>query len=225
MQVKSIAECSKGSILQYFWPSLSYHLSLNSVFCLILSGRLHRFYCTVRENWEKVPLVQVYLNVLSNERTILRTWFSKILINGCYGNKMSNTNWRQVLPWMKTCEQNLLFLQEILIKWNSALQTGKCVLKVMCTKGNFIYTKSDILSILAFHLDKFLNRSITKFNWNSYTTHTQPLQTLKYIHVKLLGRVHKLIVQLNQPHVITAPLGWDKQEYELFSWQRPGPRL
>ena len=28
MQVKSIAECSMGSILQYFGPSLSYHLSL-----------------------------------------------------------------------------------------------------------------------------------------------------------------------------------------------------
>ena len=28
MQVKSIAECSKGSILQYFRPSLSYQLSL-----------------------------------------------------------------------------------------------------------------------------------------------------------------------------------------------------
>ena len=27
MQVKSIAECSKGSILQYFRPSLSYNLS------------------------------------------------------------------------------------------------------------------------------------------------------------------------------------------------------
>ena len=27
MQVKSIAECSKGSILQYFRPSLGYHLS------------------------------------------------------------------------------------------------------------------------------------------------------------------------------------------------------
>ena len=27
MQVKSIAECSKGSILQYFRPSFSYHLS------------------------------------------------------------------------------------------------------------------------------------------------------------------------------------------------------
>ena len=39
MQVKSIAECSKGSILQYFRTSLSYHLSLRSLFCLFLSGR------------------------------------------------------------------------------------------------------------------------------------------------------------------------------------------
>ena len=42
MQVKSIAECSKGSILQYFRPSLSYHLSLKSLFCLFLSGRLRQ---------------------------------------------------------------------------------------------------------------------------------------------------------------------------------------
>ena len=39
MKVKSIAECSKGSILQYFWLSLSYHLSLRYLFCLFLSGR------------------------------------------------------------------------------------------------------------------------------------------------------------------------------------------
>ena len=39
MQVKSIAECSKGSILQYFRPSLNYQLSLKSLFCLFLSGR------------------------------------------------------------------------------------------------------------------------------------------------------------------------------------------
>ena len=39
MQVKSIAKCSKGSILQYFRPSLSYQLSLRSLFCLFLSGR------------------------------------------------------------------------------------------------------------------------------------------------------------------------------------------
>ena len=39
MQVKSIAGCSKGSILQYFRPSLSYHFSLRSLFCLFLHGR------------------------------------------------------------------------------------------------------------------------------------------------------------------------------------------
>ena len=47
MQVKSIAECSNGSILQYFRPSLSYHLSLRSLFCLFLSGHFTQvlLYC------------------------------------------------------------------------------------------------------------------------------------------------------------------------------------
>ena len=44
MQVKSIAESSKGSILQYFRPSFSYPLSLRSLFCLFLSGRLRHFF-------------------------------------------------------------------------------------------------------------------------------------------------------------------------------------
>ena len=38
MQVESIAECSKGSILQYFRPSLSDNWSLRSLFSLFLSG-------------------------------------------------------------------------------------------------------------------------------------------------------------------------------------------
>ena len=38
MQVKSIAECSNGSIQQYFWPSLSYLMLLRSLFCLFLNG-------------------------------------------------------------------------------------------------------------------------------------------------------------------------------------------
>ena len=44
MQVKSIAECSKGSILQYFRPSLNYHWSLSFLFCLFLSGLLRLYY-------------------------------------------------------------------------------------------------------------------------------------------------------------------------------------
>ena len=41
-QVNSIAECSKGSILQFFRPSLSYHIPLRSLFCLFLRGRLRQ---------------------------------------------------------------------------------------------------------------------------------------------------------------------------------------
>ena len=40
VQVKSIAECSKGGILQYFRPALSYHMALRPLFCPFLSGRL-----------------------------------------------------------------------------------------------------------------------------------------------------------------------------------------
>ena len=42
MQVKSIAECPKGSILQYFQPALSYHMALRPLFCPFLSGRLRQ---------------------------------------------------------------------------------------------------------------------------------------------------------------------------------------
>ena len=43
MQVQSIAECPKPwNILQYFRPSLSYHMSLISLFCLFLSDRLRQ---------------------------------------------------------------------------------------------------------------------------------------------------------------------------------------
>ena len=42
MQGKSNPECSKGSNLQYFRPSLRYHLSLRSLFCQFLSGRLRQ---------------------------------------------------------------------------------------------------------------------------------------------------------------------------------------
>ena len=40
MKVKSIAECSKGSILQYFWPALSDNRSWKLIFGLFESGRI-----------------------------------------------------------------------------------------------------------------------------------------------------------------------------------------
>ena len=42
-----------GSILQYFRPSLSYHLSLRYLFCLFLSGRLRQVY-TVHHQIETI---------------------------------------------------------------------------------------------------------------------------------------------------------------------------
>ena len=62
MQVKSIAECSKGSILQYFRPSLSYHLSLRFLLCLFLNGRLRQvllYYQKIRVTREK-DIYQVF---------------------------------------------------------------------------------------------------------------------------------------------------------------------
>ena len=64
MQVKSIAECSKGSILQYFWPSSSYNLSLRSLFCLFLSdcSRPVTLYLTLSLwlRWAKKDLLSLF---------------------------------------------------------------------------------------------------------------------------------------------------------------------
>ena len=60
MQVKSIAECSKGSILQYVRPSISYHLSL-IYYLLLLNGRLRQvlLYFSIIEWLLKTGLVYV----------------------------------------------------------------------------------------------------------------------------------------------------------------------
>ena len=42
MKVESIAECSKGSILQYFWPVLSDNRSWKTILVFFLSGRLRQ---------------------------------------------------------------------------------------------------------------------------------------------------------------------------------------
>ena len=51
MQVKRIAECSLWSILQHFRPSLSYHLSLGPLFCLLLSGHFTQVSAWLKAMW------------------------------------------------------------------------------------------------------------------------------------------------------------------------------
>ena len=48
MQVKSIGECSKRSILQYFRPSLSYHFSLKTFFLSVFKWPLKTGFTAIR---------------------------------------------------------------------------------------------------------------------------------------------------------------------------------
>ena len=48
MKVKSIAECSHWSIMQYFWPALSDNWSWKPISGLLKEAVLNRFYCTCK---------------------------------------------------------------------------------------------------------------------------------------------------------------------------------
>ena len=68
MQVKSIAECSKGL---YFLPSLSYHFPLRSLFCLFLSGHLRQVLlysktCLKRPLKRRTPTIGFQYRLLLN---------------------------------------------------------------------------------------------------------------------------------------------------------------
>ena len=69
MHVKSIAECSKWSIQQYFWPSLSYQLLLGSLFCLFWVAVLHRFYC-ILEVMRNLPYVAQSVTCLATDASL-----------------------------------------------------------------------------------------------------------------------------------------------------------
>ena len=79
IKVKSIAECSKGSILQYFWPALSDNWLWKPIFSLFESGRF----------------TQVLLYNLSNKHClILYSYWSEVLwctiIMGGQGHRLRN---------------------------------------------------------------------------------------------------------------------------------------
>ena len=93
MQVKSIAECSKGSILQYFRPSLGYHLSLRSLFCLFLSGFIHRFYCkhkhigmyTFTTNFKQWPSIH------SIHLSSIKAFCGSIVCSECWSSRLHHS--------------------------------------------------------------------------------------------------------------------------------------
>ena len=73
MHVKSIAECSKGSILQYFGPSSCNHLSLRSLFCLFLNGHVNKTGFTV-DHMERKNFVPSHTVESGNKRGCTGNW-------------------------------------------------------------------------------------------------------------------------------------------------------
>ena len=88
MQVKSIAESSTGSILQYFRPSLSYHLSLRPLFCLFLSLPFYTGF-TVPHKLYLLQLVEV-----QHEISVLITYTQKPYLN-CHADLSNFVNYGQ----------------------------------------------------------------------------------------------------------------------------------
>ena len=73
MQVKSIAECSKGCSLQYFRPSLSYHLPLISLFCLFLSGRSRQVLLYLQREIKSTYNDQTKIRALNSQTGLKKT--------------------------------------------------------------------------------------------------------------------------------------------------------
>ena len=84
MQVRSIAECSKGSILKYFRPSFSYHLSLTSLSSLFLSSRFTQFF-SVQHKRIKIHILMQDYNLSKQIFSILSEVGARALLN--FGGK------------------------------------------------------------------------------------------------------------------------------------------
>ena len=85
--LKSIAECFPWSILQYFWPSLSYNSSLWSLLCLFLGGHFTQVFL-----YPQMPLINANADVSRQNRRLifvpafiyihtLCTWETKALMS------------------------------------------------------------------------------------------------------------------------------------------------
>ena len=59
MKVKSIAECSPWSILQYFWPALTNYPSSKPIFSFLLSGCLRQVLLFIQSNQPTAVMIRL----------------------------------------------------------------------------------------------------------------------------------------------------------------------
>ena len=127
MQVKSIAECSKGSILQYFRPSLSYHLSSRYLFCLFFKWpfytgftvySLHYFFKPIQQSltyrclWIEKIMEQFSTRIIPYENFTLR-----LSLLYCIDTVVFHPYLSQPLP----LQGDILQLKQNILTWSHPL--------------------------------------------------------------------------------------------------------
>ena len=173
MQVKSIAECSKGSILQYFWPSLTYHLHWDLCFVYFWVAVLHRFYCIPTHG---IPDCLFSHGIYPWKRTVFHLkrslWafcncFKKCSIYICLLIKPTDQNPHVFRPPDKSVYWKTIFLfldQNICCgyskepsQWNSSFEHPKCMFKLMGKERNAILgTQTILIRTFVFYMITFI---------------------------------------------------------------------
>ena len=129
MQVKSIAECSKGSILQYVPPSLTYHLSLRPLFLSIFEWPLKTGFTVNQSLCFKIDLV---LAVQTWSNSQFYSISSEICVPDMFLSQILCIVWNYVMKlnrWMQhkgriCCKQNRSVLLTQIFSFSAVL--AKC---------------------------------------------------------------------------------------------------
>ena len=76
------------SILQYFWPSFTYHLSLSALFCLFLSGHFRQVLLYMKNKW-----IDGYHQINKGRSVKLWIFFYQSVKNMCFGCSKEPSQW------------------------------------------------------------------------------------------------------------------------------------
>ena len=134
MLVKSIAECIKGSILQYSWPSLSYIFVL-SIFEWPFYTDFTVFTYS-HENKQGVSSVATLFQIVTVINSMHAVHFFMIFLSSAFfQNQVFRKNLSGILSWCQAWPESKLFAKVISRRHNSPL-AGK-ELKVSSRGSNF----------------------------------------------------------------------------------------
>ena len=119
MQVKTIAECSKWSSLQYIRLSLRYQLLLRSLFCLFLSGRFTQVLLYIKDMNIKIQpslTIHKYLTELTDTKSgmdkkglLVNMGKTKILVSGTTLDLLKKSGKESYVVCITGMNRNVIF--------------------------------------------------------------------------------------------------------------------